>query len=69
MSVMKMTVRNKKMNIDDIKIKLITASSLFLVGDTEILTSSTYFDTPSDSLIFSSQVPYIVRDKETNQVD
>jgi spore germination protein PD len=66
---MKMTIRNKKMNIDDIKIKGVTISSLFLVGDTESLTSSTYFDTPSDSLIFSTQIPYRMRDKDVNQVN
>jgi spore germination protein PD len=64
MSLMKMTVRNKKMKIDGINIRSITASALFLLGDTESLTSSTYFDTPSDSLIFSTQVPYSVHKKD-----
>lgn len=54
---MKMTVVNKKIKIEEMKIEGIGGSSFVLIGDTESITASHYFDTPSDSLIFSPQVP------------
>ncbi|MEW9700215.1 spore gernimation protein GerPD [Paenibacillus sp. SI8] len=62
-----MTVRNKKVEIDTIKIKGISASSVFLFGDTETITSSAYFDTPSDSLLITPKVPIRSKEKNRNQ--
>ncbi|QYR23945.1 spore gernimation protein GerPD [Paenibacillus sp. sptzw28] len=55
---MKMTVVNKRIKIGDIEIVGLGSSSVVLVGDTESIITSSYFDTPADSLIFSPHVPF-----------
>ncbi len=59
---MKFTVHNKKIKLGKIEIGGVGNSSIVLVGDTEVITCSSIFDTPSDSLIFSPHVP-IKREK------
>jgi spore germination protein PD len=54
---MKLTVVNKGIKIDGIKVGTVSSSSVVLIGDTETITSSSYFDTPSNSLIYSLQIP------------
>ncbi|MBO8171736.1 MAG: hypothetical protein H0Z33_07595 [Bacillaceae bacterium] len=54
---MKMTVRNKKLSVKEVEIGGVGGASLVLVGDTEEITTSAMFDTPSDSLIVSPEVP------------
>jgi spore germination protein PD len=54
---MKMTVVNKRIKVGDIEISGVGSSSIVLIGDSEVITSSSYFDTPADSLVFSRQIP------------
>jgi spore germination protein PD len=54
---MKMTVVNKRLKVGEIEVGGLGSSSVVLIGDTDIITSSSYFDTPEDSLIFSRQIP------------
>ncbi|RCW51243.1 spore germination protein PD [Paenibacillus prosopidis] len=54
---MKMTIVNKSIKIGNLEIKGVGSSSVVLIGDTESITSSSYFDTPADSLIFSPHIP------------
>lgn len=61
---MKMTVTNKCIRVGDMKISGVGSASLVLVGDAEVIASSSYFDTPADSLIFNPHVPLIPVRKE-----
>lgn len=54
---MKMTIVNKNIKVGNIEIKGVGSSSVVLIGDIELISSSFYFDTPADSLIFSPHVP------------
>lgn len=54
---MKMTVTNKKIAVDSVEVRSVLNSSLFLVGDSDIITCSFLFDTPADSLVFG---PYSI---------
>ena len=55
---MKMIVVNKELKVGDIKITGISTSSVFLIGDTKIITNASAFDTPPESLVFGpSLVP------------
>jgi spore germination protein PD len=56
--MMKITIVNKSIKVGDIEIRGIGSSSVVLVGDTESITASSYFDTPADSLIFNPHVPF-----------
>ncbi|MFH5185107.1 hypothetical protein ACHHV8_22055 [Paenibacillus sp. TAB 01] len=56
---MRMTVKNKCIRVGSIKISGVGSSSLVLIGDAEVITCSSYFDTPADSLIYSPAVPLI----------
>jgi spore germination protein PD len=48
---MDMTVINKKIAVDELKIQDVTRSSLVLIGDADVITCSSIFNTPQDSLI------------------
>lgn len=48
---MDMTVINKKIAVDELKIQDVTRSSLVLIGDADVITCSSIFNTPEDSLI------------------
>jgi spore germination protein PD len=54
---MNFTVVNKKISVGDIRIIGVTSSSLFLIGDAEVITLSALFDTPPESLIIGPLVP------------
>lgn len=62
---MKMTVNNIKIAVEEMEIEGVEKCSLVLIGDTEIMTCSTVYDTPKDSVIISKQVPIRPLRKET----
>ncbi|MDF2963714.1 MAG: hypothetical protein K0S39_5449 [Paenibacillus sp.] len=64
---MKMTVTNKSIRVGAVEIGGVGNSSIVLIGDAEVITSTSYFDTPADSLIYSPQIPLIpVNEPSTN---
>ncbi|MGM8214705.1 spore gernimation protein GerPD [Bacillaceae bacterium W0354] len=54
---MKVTIHNDYLNVDHIQITGVSASSLFIVGDTEHLQLASSFDTPPESYIFQNIFP------------
>lgn len=54
---MNFTVINHDINVGNIDITAVAASSVFLVGDTDQITLSSMFDTPPESLIIGPFVP------------
>lgn len=54
---MNFTVVNHELRVGDIRITGVASSSLFLIGDAEIITLSSIFDTPAESLIIGPFVP------------
>lgn len=56
---MKFTVRNEKLNVDNIQIGGLEQSALVLIGDSEFIGCSSVFDTPKDSFIVSPQIQLI----------
>ncbi|RUS46956.1 spore gernimation protein GerPD [Cohnella sp. AR92] len=54
---MRMTVENKCIFIGKMDLGDAGATSLILIGDAESIVTSSYFDTPTDSLIFNPHVP------------
>ncbi len=54
---MNYTVVNKGINVGDIKIIAIASSTVFLVGDTQIITASSLFDTPPEAITRGPLVP------------
>lgn len=56
---MNMKVTNKKLHVADIHVGGVGSSSIFLIGDTEVITSSSIFDTPADSYIRDPRVPIV----------
>ena len=56
--MMKITIINKSIKIGDVEIQGVGSSSVVLIGDTETITSSSYFDTPEHALIFNPNVPF-----------
>lgn len=54
---LKMTVNNKKIAIEEMEIEGVSQSSLILIGDADVITSTAVFDTPRDSLIMSKELP------------
>jgi spore germination protein PD len=53
---MRMTVRNKGITVGDIEVDGADRSCLIFIGDTEVMTCSSIFDTPRHSLIITPQV-------------
>jgi spore germination protein PD len=51
-----MNVVNKEIRIGNIKVTSVSSSSTFLVGDTEIITLASIFNTPPESLIIGPLV-------------
>jgi spore germination protein PD len=58
---MNFTVVNKEISIGNIRIIGVSNSSVFIVGDTEVITCSSIFDTPPESLIIGPLVPLTLR--------
>jgi len=54
---MNFTVVNKEISVGQIRIMGISSSSVFIVGDTEVITCSSIFDTPPESIIVGPLVP------------
>jgi spore germination protein PD len=54
---MKLTVINKDIYVDKIKVIGVASSSVFLVGDTRVITCSSAFDTPPESFLTGALVP------------
>lgn len=54
---MEYTVINHELSVENIRIIAVATSSLFLVGDTNVITLSSIFDTPPESLIIGPLVP------------
>ncbi|QGQ98649.1 spore gernimation protein GerPD [Paenibacillus psychroresistens] len=54
---MNYTVINKEISVGDIRIIGVSSSSIFLIGDAEVITLSSLFDTPPESLIIGPLVP------------
>ena len=50
-------VTNKGLNIGDIKVRIVSTSSVLLVGDVRTIQLSAAFDTPPDSVIYGPLVP------------
>jgi len=50
-------VHNWDLNVGNVDIKVVSASSLFLVGDNECMQLQSYYDTPPESYIVGSLVP------------
>jgi spore germination protein PD len=53
-------VVNKNLQIDQIEVLGVASSSILLVGDTQTICLSSYFDTPAESLIIGPFVPLTV---------
>ncbi|WP_165452657.1 spore gernimation protein GerPD [Paenibacillus thalictri] len=54
---MNVYIENKQLCVGEIRITGVSASSVFLIGDTEVVTCSSIFDTPPESLIIGAPVP------------
>ncbi|MFI8711187.1 MULTISPECIES: hypothetical protein [unclassified Brevibacillus] len=54
---MNMKVTNKKIDVGDFSFGGVTKSSIVLIGDTDVLSCFSIFDTPPHSVIYSPQVP------------
>lgn len=50
-------VENKELCVGTVRIVGVASASIFLIGDTEIISLSSMFDTPPESVIISSFVP------------
>lgn len=50
-------VENKQIFVGDVRIIGVASSSIFLIGDTEVISLSSMFDTPPESVIISPFVP------------
>jgi spore germination protein PD len=50
-------VENKEIAVGTIRIIGVAASSVLLIGDTEVITCSSMFDTPPESLIIGRIAP------------
>ncbi len=52
---MKLNVSNNQLSVGSIKVLSISSSSLFLVGDTQVVTCSSVSDIPLDSLVSDTE--------------
>ncbi|WP_036633453.1 hypothetical protein [Paenibacillus alginolyticus] len=50
-------VENKQLFVGDVRIIGVASSSIFLIGDTEVVSLSSMFDTPPESVIISPFIP------------
>ncbi|SEU03842.1 spore germination protein PD [Salinibacillus kushneri] len=55
---MNFTVHNWGLNVGHIQITGVSSSSVFLVGDNETIKLSSMFDTPPESYIVGSIIPF-----------
>jgi spore germination protein PD len=54
---MNYTVINRDVQVGDIYLTAITSSSIFLIGDADIINLASAFDTPPESLFVGPFVP------------
>ncbi|AQR76937.1 spore gernimation protein GerPD [Paenibacillus larvae] len=54
---MKLTVINKDIYVNKIKVIGVASSSVLLVGDSQVITCSSAFDTPPESVLTGPLVP------------
>jgi len=54
---MNYTVVNREVQIGDIYLTAVTSSSVFLIGDADVIQLASAFDTPPESLIVGPFVP------------
>ncbi|MEC0225978.1 spore gernimation protein GerPD [Paenibacillus alba] len=52
-----LNVENKQLFVGDVRIIGVSSSSIFLIGDTEVVSLSSMFDTPPESVIISPFIP------------
>ncbi|MFM1653390.1 hypothetical protein ACI7RC_14960 [Brevibacillus sp. B_LB10_24] len=64
---MNMKVTNRKLAVNNIEFDEVIRSSLVLLGDAEVITCSSVFDTPADSLIFSPVIPFVPPSRASHQ--
>ncbi|QFT88313.1 putative spore germination protein GerPD [Bacillus sp. THAF10] len=57
---MNFQVTNHNLQVDHIDILGVSSSSLFIVGDTQTICLSSYFDTPPEGLTIGPFVPLTV---------
>lgn len=50
-------VENKQICVGDVRIVGVASASIFLIGDTEVISLSSMFDTPPESVIIAPFVP------------
>ena len=48
---MKLTVENRDIQVGSIRVTGVSSSSVLMVGDAEVITCSSVFDTPPESVI------------------
>lgn len=58
---MNFTVINHEISVNNINIIAVASSGVFLIGDTKVITASSIFDTPPESLIIGPLVPIAPR--------
>jgi spore germination protein PD len=54
---MNFKVVNKEIAVGDIRIVGVSSSSLFIIGDTQVITLASAFDTPPEAVIIGPLVP------------
>ncbi|GAA0438110.1 spore germination protein GerPD [Lentibacillus halophilus] len=54
---MNMEVHNWGLHVDHVNVGTVSASSVFLVGDNESFTLSSFYDTPPEAAAIGSIVP------------
>ncbi|GEC90003.1 MULTISPECIES: hypothetical protein [Brevibacillus] len=54
---MNMKVTNKKIDVGDFSFGGVSQSSIVLIGDTDVLSCYSIFDTPPHAVVYSPQVP------------
>jgi spore germination protein PD len=56
--MIQLNVVNKGLQVGNIRILGVGSASVVLIGDTEVIASSSIFDTPPESLIIGPLVPF-----------
>jgi len=54
---MQFNVENKELTVGSVEIRAIASSSVFIIGDTRIISNGSIFDTPPESLVIGPIVP------------
>lgn len=56
--MIQLNVVNKGLQVGSIRIIGVGSASVVLIGDTDVVTASSVFDTPPESLIIGPMVPF-----------